>query len=142
MMSDIIIHELVIGGVMAKKAWNKFVVEYPQAWTFSAALGKWPKGVLLDGREKKLPNPYGLILEWVRSAIAGDWAAMKMQGGFVIKVATDEDARRLTKRFPALKPQQHRPLPPPRTFAIRYTESDYKPLAEELGYKLPARRQG
>lgn len=127
---------------MARKTWNKFVEEHSTAWTFGAALSKWPKGVYLDTNEKKLPNPYGLFLEWLSGVMTGDWSAMKMRGAFEVKIATDDDARRLTKRFPALKPQAGRRAPPPRTFAIRYTDSDYRPLAEELGYKLPASRPG
>lgn len=121
---------------MPRKSWNDFATQYPQAPAYTAVVSSsLPNGPHFDKKNKKLPTPYSLFLEWLGQTLTGNWASEKLPGGFAVRVATSEDAKLLIKRFPVMGPSKKTPLAP-KTFPIAYSDLHYGKLAKELGYLL------
>lgn len=43
--------------------------------------------------------PFTLFCEWYKLSLSGNWATVKVTGGFLICVATKEDAKRVQDEF-------------------------------------------
>ena len=121
---------------MAKIGWNKFIDTYTKKVAFAAAVSaSLPKRVELDKNGKKLPTPYGLFCDWCKAYLSGDWATTKVNGGFLVYVATKEDAESIQTEFKVVGPATRTPAGKD-TYPIGYSNSQYAALAGDLGYVL------
>ncbi len=124
---------------MARKDWNTFVKQYPNSAGFVAAVSRsLPNGPHFDKKNRKLPTPYGLFQEWLQSALMGDWSATRVPGGFMVRVATKQDAERILRAFPATGRARTTPACR-RTIPFSYRDASYGALAKQLGYVLHGR---
>ncbi|MGI9575358.1 hypothetical protein ACRYJU_14860 [Alloalcanivorax xenomutans] len=125
---------------MPKQSWNNFKKSHAHSICFSAGVSSKissRKGTTFDLAGNKLPTPYGLFLEWARASFKGDWASLKIQGGFAILVSDPEDANRVVKAFGKLG-QAKRTRLSPVTQQIGYRDQTYPKLAKAFGYALSA----
>lgn len=121
---------------MRRKAWKTFVNDYPESDAFIARVSRViPKGPHFDKRQQRLPTPYRLLQEWLSGTLSGPWTSDELPGGLVVRIAAREDAALLIRRFPIIKKLRKTEFGE-RTFQIRFGDSDYGPLAKEVGYQL------
>lgn len=119
---------------MAKLGWNKFIDTYTKRVAFSAAVSaSLPKGLGLDKNGRKLPTPYGLFSDWCKAYLAGDWATIKVSGGFLICVTAKDDVKSIQDEFKIIGPAKRTPAGK-ETYPIGYRDSQYAALAGDLGY--------
>lgn len=122
---------------MGKLNWKKFTADHPTAPAYTTAVSSsLPKAApLFDGTGNKLPTPYGLLVEWLKANLSGDWASMTKNGLVIVKAAEQADATVIMKRFPTIGAAKKTPASTS-TSQINYTDRDYRKLAAEMGYKL------
>lgn len=119
---------------MAKLGWNDFIGKYTKRTAFAAAVSaSLPGGTVLDKNGRKLPTPFGLFSEWCKGYLSGDWAMLKVRGGFLICVAEDGDAKTIQDEF-KITGQAKRTPAGRDTYPIGYKDSQYAGLAGDLGY--------
>lgn len=119
---------------MAKMSWNDFVTAYPASEAFTAIVSaSLPNGPHFDKNSKKLPTPYGLLQEWLKAKLAGDWTSQTAKGVVMVRIATSQDVATLKARFPAVGAAKKTPIAASTT-QISYADADYTKLAIELGY--------
>ena len=120
---------------MSSMTWNAFMTKHKNYFCFSAVVSKnLPKPPHFDRNKKKLPTQYGLFQEWLAANLAGDWASMKVTGGFIVCVATDSDNACITKKFSVTGVVKSKLSN--NTQQLHYRDSNYPSLAKELGYAL------
>ena len=126
---------------MTKNSWNKFTEEYPNTDCLVCYVSTAvPKMRIFDKQNKKLPTPYKLFLEWLKTNLNGDWTATilgKEKGNtvFYIKVVLDQDIEKINKKWGlSSKTTEKNKFGCPRIFQIGYRDEDYDKLANELGY--------
>lgn len=121
---------------MPKISWNTFAGKHPTAEGFVTKVSsKLPNGPHFDKKKKRLPTPSGLLQEWLRQNLSGDWCAMTNRGVIALRIATPTDIAVLTTEFPARGAPQSSPFATSTT-QIDYSDSDYGPLAKSLGYDV------
>lgn len=101
-----------------------------------------PKDLRFDEANKKLPSPYGLFREWAKKSLKGDWASLQVPGGFAVRVADQEDAHVIARKFAVKAGPPKETAVGPRTYVFGYQDGSYGTLAQELGYavRLPGTR--
>ncbi|WP_039914889.1 hypothetical protein [Cellvibrio mixtus] len=121
---------------MAKLGWNDFISKHTTRLAFAAACSaNLPKGILLDRNGKKLPTPYGLFSEWCKAYLSGEWAILKVNGGFLLCVVTAADEEIIKKEFGVAGLAKRTPAGK-NTLPLGYRDSQYAGLAGDLGYVL------
>lgn len=121
---------------MAKINWNTFIGKHTKRIAFIAGVSaSLPKGLELDKNGRKLPTPYSLFMEWCKAYLRGEWATTKVSGGFLLCVATKEDAKAIQDEF-KITGQAKRTPAAKDTYPIGYKDSQYAALAGDLGYVL------
>jgi hypothetical protein len=121
---------------MAKLRWNNFIDKHTKRIAFAAAVsGNLPKDLELDKNGRKLPTPYGLFSEWCKAYLSGEWATTKVNSGFLICVATNEDAKTIQDEFKITGQARCTPAGKD-TILLGYRDSQYAALAGDLGYVL------
>ncbi|MDD2558244.1 MAG: hypothetical protein RBR22_14050 [Desulfuromonas sp.] len=121
---------------MAKLGWNNFIDQNTKRIAFAAAVSaNLPKGLELDKNGRKLPTPYGLFSEWCKAYLSGEWATTKVNGGFLICVATSADAKTIQDEFKVTGQARRTPAGKD-TLPLGYKNSQYAALAGDLGYVL------
>ncbi|MEJ2743481.1 MAG: hypothetical protein P8176_13635 [Gammaproteobacteria bacterium] len=121
---------------MANVKWNTFVAKYRTPVGYiSEVSAKLSGGVQFDRNKKKLPTPYGLFKEWASVKLQGDWTSQKLKGGFIICVATKQDADSISKAF-GLVDGPVKTKACNQTYKIGYKNGTYGKLAKSLGYSL------
>jgi hypothetical protein len=122
---------------MGKQTWAKFTGDHPGASAFTTAVSSsLPKGApIFDKAGQKLPTPYGLLVEWLKANLSGDWTSMTKSRLVLVKVTDPADATVITTQFRAIGAAKKTPASASTT-QIDYTDSDYAKLAAEMGYQL------
>ncbi|QYE37047.1 hypothetical protein KZX46_21060 (plasmid) [Polymorphobacter sp. PAMC 29334] len=122
---------------MGKQTWAKFTTAHPTVPAFTAAVSSsLPKSApILDKAGQKLPTPYGLLVEWLKDNLSGDWSSMTKSKLVIVKVADQADGAVITTRFPAIGAAKKTPASAS-TIQINYADSDYVNVARGMGYKL------
>ena len=122
---------------MGKQTWAKFTGDHPGASAFTTAVNSsLPKGApIFDKAGLKLPTPYGLLVEWLKANLSGDWTSMTKSKVVIVKVADPVDATIITTQFSAIGAAKKTPIAAS-TIQIDYTISDYGKLATGMGYQL------
>ncbi|TQM89937.1 hypothetical protein [Roseinatronobacter monicus] len=122
---------------MGKLSWNKFTADHPTAPAFTTTVSSsLPKAAPFFDRDgNKLPTPYGLLVEWLKANLAGDWTSMTKNRLVIVKAVEHTDAAMIMKRFPAIGAAK-KTSASASTSQINYTDHDYGKLAVEMGYKL------
>jgi hypothetical protein len=121
---------------MAKLVWNIFIDKNRKRIAFAAIVSaNLPKCLEFDKNGRKLPTPYGLFSEWCKAYLSGEWATTKVNGGFLVCVATHEDAKTIQDEFKITGQARHTPAGKD-THPLGYRDSQYAALAGDLGYVL------
>lgn len=122
---------------MAKKQWNGFFSNRPNAAVYTSAVSaSLPKKMQFDKNKKKLPTPYGLFCEWAKDNLSGEWASTTIAGvGFAVAVESQSDSALIRSTFGA-SAQPKRTSVGNTTFQCGYSDSKYRSLAKSLGYVL------
>jgi len=121
---------------MAKLSWNKFTTAYPSATCFVAApvSSRWPKA-LFDGNGKRVPTPYGLLIEHLTKTLTGDWAATAHSKlVVVVKVQDPGDVAMLRKASGASSATSMAGCSV--AYKMNYSDPSAGNLARSLGYKV------
>lgn len=121
---------------MAKLNWNKFIDTHPKGAAFAAAVSATvPKVPEFDTNDRELPTPHGLFCDWCTAYLSGDWATTEINGGFLLYVATEEDAKSIRDEFKVVGQAKRTPAGK-ETYSIAYRDSQYAALAGDLGYVM------
>ena len=123
---------------MPKLTWNNFISKHTNKNTFafsSAVSPSLTNGMVLDKNGLKLPTPYKLFTEWCSAYLSGDWATIKVKGGFIVVINEKGDGKMIQDEFKIIGKAKITKASN-NTFPIGYKDSQYSALAGDLGYVL------
>ena len=123
---------------MPYKSWNTFKKANPGAVGFATSITtKFPKGPHFDKAGLELPTPYGLLKEWLKEKLTGDWTARtqsKNNRSFVVVLVSNQnDAAIIGKAFGPVGKAQHVPNYG-MLHEFGFIDRAYVPVARSLGY--------
>lgn len=117
-------------------SFESFLSEHPESFNFNATVpASPPKALSIDKSGKSLPTPYALFQEWAELSLSCDWVTRKYKGGFIICVSDLKDATLIRNMFGATGIPRETSTGEGAE-ALRYTDSDYRQIAKNLGYNL------
>ena len=120
--------------------WKNFIDSYPQAYLLSALVSeRLPSGITLDLEGKKLPTPFKLLNEWLKTNITGPYSMTWTSICIVIGITEASNYQIIMNRFGPCKSggitvgRRKAPI------LRNYMDGNYAELAYELGYTLDFR---
>ncbi|WP_170310130.1 hypothetical protein [Thalassospira povalilytica] len=120
---------------MTKKSWNNFTIDHPNAYQISCVCPPaLPTRIKFDNSGKRLPTPYGLFCEWLKTQISGEWATTKAGKIFMIKVSNKNDLQKILSAYQSKKIATQPGSSA--SYQTMYSTLDYGPLARHLGYDI------
>ena len=122
---------------MGKIPNKQFLDEVGDYTTLFAVVTATLRRDIFDANGKKMPTPYNLFVEWLRSDNGWfhcEWCSEKIKGGFLVRMEKGWESE-ILKKYPAIgQPKQ---MPYGLATLFNYTDKDYASLAVEIGYKKP-----
>lgn len=120
---------------MPKISWNNFIDKNEKRVCFLFQVSKkLPKAMKFDANQKLSLTPYSLILQWSKENLTGEWSSQNIEKNlFAIVTSSKSDSEKLINKF-GTRGTANKSYFSDITFSLNYNDSNYKKLANELGY--------